>query len=274
MLARTVSSKIENQFEEAKMSTVTSADGTTIGYTRTGSGPPVVLVDAASCFRGNGPMDALAEALAPDFTVFTYDRRGRGESTDTPPYTIGREVDDLRAVIDAAGGAAGVHGFSSGAVLALHAAAAGAPITRLSLLEPPLADDPVPEVELVAELEQLVREGRRGDAVLRFNQAIGVPEEFVAGLRRSPAWAALEELAHTLVYDLAITGAAPDLTAVRVPALVVDSERSDPRLREWSDGVARRLPDATRVTLPGEWHGVGPDVLTPVLAAHFGQPAA
>ncbi|CAL9408743.1 hypothetical protein SUDANB95_01604 [Actinosynnema sp. ALI-1.44] len=256
------------------MSTVTSADGTTIGYTRIGSGPPVVLVDAANCFRGNGPMDALSEALAPDFTVFTYDRRGRGESTDTPPYTIGREVDDLRAVIDAAGGAAGVHGFSSGAVLALHAAAAGAPITRLSLLEPPLADDPVPEVDLVAELEQLVREGRRGDAVLRFNQAIGVPEEFVAGLRQSPAWAALEKLAHTLVYDLAITGTAPDLTAVRVPALVVDSERSDPRLHEWSDGVARRLPDATRVTLPGEWHGVGPDVLAPVLAAHFGQPAA
>lgn len=122
-------------------------------------------------------MDALADALASDFTVLTYDPRGRGESTDTPPYTIGREVDDLRAVVDAAGGSAFVHGFSSGAVLALHAAAAGVPITRLSLLEPPLAEGPVPDADLVAELEQLVREGRRGDAVLRFNEAIGVPEE-------------------------------------------------------------------------------------------------
>ncbi|MEJ2853460.1 MULTISPECIES: alpha/beta fold hydrolase [unclassified Saccharothrix] len=280
------------------MSTVTSADGTTIGYTRIGSGPPVVLVDAASCFRGNSPMDALADALAADFTVFTYDRRGRGESTDTPPYEIAREVDDLRAVLAATrdlgggpgasgagrgssghdsdlGGGPGqagsvfVHGFSSGAVLALHAAAGGLPIARLSLLEPPLAEDPTPDAALVAELEQLVREGRRGDAVLRFQQAIGVPEEFVAGMRQSPAWPALEGLAHTFVYDLAITGTAPDLAAVRVPTLVVDSERSDERLHAWADGVAARLPRATRTTLPGEWHGVAPDVLAPVLAAHF-----
>lgn len=118
---------------------VTSEDGTTIAYQRNGTRPPVILVDAAGAFLGFQPMPDLAPALAADLTVFTYDRRGRGESTDTPPYAVAREVEDLAALIRVAGGSVHVYGFSSGAVLALHGAAAGLPIRRLRLLETPLA---------------------------------------------------------------------------------------------------------------------------------------
>ncbi|CCH33356.1 alpha/beta hydrolase [Actinosynnema sp. NPDC047251] len=253
------------------MSAATSSDGTAIGCTRTGSGPALVLVDAATCHRAAGPMPALADALASRFTVYTYDRRGRGESGDTPPYAITREVEDLAAVIALAGGSAFVHGFSSGAVLALHAAAQGLPIRALSLLEPPYDESPAVDEELAAALTGLIGQGRRGDAVEHFQAAIGVPAELVAGMRRSPGWPALEALAHTLAYDLLITGTPVDLGAVRVPVLVVDSAGTDARLRAWADGVAARLPAAARRTLPGEWHGVAPEVLAPVLAEHFGQ---
>ncbi|GAB3004134.1 alpha/beta fold hydrolase [Saccharothrix stipae] len=250
------------------MSTVTSKDGTTIGYTRVGDGPAVVLVDPACCFRGSGPMPALAEALR-GYTAYTYDRRGRGESGDRRPYAIDREVEDLAAVVDAAGGSAFVYGFSSGAVLALHAAAAGVPITALALLEPPLSFEEQVGPDVSAEIDALVAEGRRGDAMSRFHVACGVPEEVTAGMRRSPAWPVLEALAHTTAYDLTITGTVPDLASVDVPTLVLDSEGSDERLRAWADGVAERLPNARRRTLDGRWHDIAPDVLAPVLAEHF-----
>src|SRR5918996_3561530 len=129
---------------QATTSTVRSEDGTSIAYERIGTGPPLVIVDAALGFRGFGPMGELAGLLAGDFMVVTYDRRGRGESTDTPPYAVEREVEDLAALIAAAGGSAFVYGFSSGAVLGLHAAARGLPITKLALLEPPLGVDDRP----------------------------------------------------------------------------------------------------------------------------------
>ena len=250
------------------MSTLTSEDGTTIGFTRVGDGPPVVLVDAACCFRGGGPMPEVARALT-GFTAYTYDRRGRGESTDRQPYAIEREVEDLAAVVDAAGGSAHVHGFSSGAVLALHAAAAGVPITALTLLEPPLSFEEPTRPDVRDEINALVAAGRRGDAVARFQEACGIPEEFTAGMRQSPGWPALEALAHTTAYDLTITGTVPHLTSVTAPALVLDSAGSDERLRGWADGVAERLPNGRRRTLPGDWHGVAPDVLAKALAEHF-----
>ncbi|MFC6093175.1 alpha/beta fold hydrolase [Saccharothrix lopnurensis] len=257
------------------MGSAVSADGTRIGFTRVGSGPAVVLVDGACGFRGSGPMAGVAGALSGSFTVFTYDRRGRGESGDTMPHAIGREVEDLAAVVGAAGGWAFAHGFSSGAVLALHAAAAGVPLRALSLLEPPLSFEPTPGPDVRPEIEALVAAGRRGDAVTRFQVACGVPEEFVASARRSPGWPALEALAHTTAYDLTITATPPDLAAVTAPVLVLDSASSDDRMRSWADGVAGRLPAAVRRTLPGEWHGVAPEVLAPVLAEHFArQPAS
>ncbi|TQM78976.1 alpha/beta hydrolase family protein [Saccharothrix saharensis] len=250
------------------MSTVTSRDGTTIGYSRVGEGPAVVLVDAACCFRGGGPMPAVAEALT-GYTAYTYDRRGRGESTDRGPYAVEREVEDLAAVVEAAGGSAFVHGFSSGAVLALHAAAAGVPIRALTLLEPPLSFEAPSGPDPRDEITALVAAGRRGDAVIRFQVACGIPEEFTTGIRQSPGWPALEAMAHTTAYDLTITATVPDLGSITAPTLVLDSRGSDERLRGWADGVAERLPNARRRTLDGDWHGVAPNVLAGALAEHF-----
>ena len=124
------------------MSQATSRDGTAIAFDRMGEGPPLVLVDGALSHRGLGPMRGLADALAADFAVYRYDRRGRGESGDTAPYAVAREVEDLEAVIAQAGGAAAVFGISSGGALALEAAASGLPATRLALYEPPYGVEP------------------------------------------------------------------------------------------------------------------------------------
>jgi hypothetical protein len=257
----------------AKMGTVRSEDGTRIAFERDGMGPALILVDAAGCFRGFGPMGPLAELLASQLTVFTYDRRGRGESEDTAPYAVDREVDDLQALIDAAGGLASVYGFSSGALLALHAAARGLAIPRLALLEPPLAvDDRAGGLpDLAAELTDLVAAGRRGEAVERFQRAIGVPAEMVAGMRQAPSWPALEALAHTLVYDLAITASssAARLSAITTPTLVIDSEGSDAGLRTSAQGVCDALPNSRHRSLKGQWHGVPAEDLAPVLAEFF-----
>ena len=255
------------------MAIVRSPDGTSIAFERAGTGPALILVDAAGCFRGFGPMRPLAARLASDFMVFTYDRRGRGDSTDTAPYAVEREVDDLQALIDAAGGSAFVYGFSSGAVLALHAAARGLAIPRLALLEPPVAvdDRPKPQPDLATELAELVAAGRRGEAVERFQTAIGVPAEMVAGMRGAPFWPALEAIAHTLVYDLAITASLPAsrLSAITTPTLVIDSENSDGGLRTSAQVVSDALPNAWHRSLKGEWHGVPPEDLAPVLAEFF-----
>jgi alpha-beta hydrolase superfamily lysophospholipase len=250
------------------MSTVRSRDGTTIGYTSIGDGPPVVLVDPAGGFRGFGLLTPLAEQLASDFTAITYDRRGRGESGDTLPYAVEREIEDLAAVIDVAGGSAFVYGFSSGAVLALWAAADGLPINKLALLEPPLAFEPEAEGEdLGAEVAELVAAGRRGEAFIHFNRSIGVPEEILEGMRDAPWWPAAEALAHTLVYDTRISGgfAVERLASTTTPTLVVDSTASDERLHAWAAAAADALPNGLHRTLEGEWHGVAPEILAPVM---------
>jgi pimeloyl-ACP methyl ester carboxylesterase len=231
-------------------------------------------VDATAGFRGFGPMVPLAAALAPEFMVFTYDRRGRGESTDTPPYAVEREVEDLQALIEAAGGSACVYGFSSGGVLALRALA----IEKLALMEPPLElDESAPAApDLGAGVAELVAAGRRGDAVEHFNRSIGVPEEMVAGLRQAPFWPALEALAHTLVYDTVITSSAlapAQLYAVTTPTLVLASAGSDERLLGWARAVADALPNGSLRTLKGEWHGVPPGDLAPVLTEFFDEGA-
>jgi pimeloyl-ACP methyl ester carboxylesterase len=260
------------------MSTVTSADGTRIAYERTGSGPAVILVDAASCYRGFGPMVPLPGLLDQDFTVIRYDRRGRGDSTDTAPYAVDRELDDLRALIDLTGGSAALFGFSSGAVLALRAALSGLRVRRLALLEPPLAldeDGPDPADDtLVAELTALIEAGRRGDAVVHFNRTIGVPEEMIAGLLESEAWPGLERLAHTLVYDCEVTAPLPAdrLRELATPTLVVNSEQSDERLRGWARRLGELMPNAVHRELKGEWHGVPLEDLAPELIRFLSAP--
>src|SRR6266566_5910508 len=183
---------------------VMSSDGTSIAFERVGTGPAVILVDAAGNFRGFSPMPELAQALAPGFTAFTYDRRGKGASTDTLPYAVDREIEDLHALIALAGGSAFVHGFSSGAILALLAAERGIGVRKLSLLEPPLqveATPPPAASGISGEVARLIVTGRRGEAYEHWMRGIGVPGEMIAQMREGPLWPALEATAHTLVYE-------------------------------------------------------------------------
>ena len=251
---------------------VRSADGTRIAFERSGVGPPVILVEPALHYREFSAFGGLVPLLSRDFTVYTYDRRGRGESSDTPPYTPEREVDDLEAVIAEAGAPAFVYGYSSGALIALRAAARGLPVARMALLEPPLQEEgtPVPD-PLTLELGELLAAGRDGDAIEHFHRSIGVPDEFVSGMRQTDEWPRMESVAATLVYDCMISEATTLdlLREVKVPTLVLDSEGSSEDLTGWSATVAGRLPDATHRSLPGEWHTVPDDLLAPVLVDFF-----
>jgi pimeloyl-ACP methyl ester carboxylesterase len=254
---------------------VTSSDGTSIAFDRVGTGPAVVLVDAAGNFRAFSPMPQLAQALSDSFTVFTFDRRGKGASTDTQPYAVDREIDDLQALIDIADGCAFVHGFSSGAILALLAAERGLNIPKLSLLEPPLrvAAAPPPPSTLGGEVAKLIVIGRRGDAYERWLTGIGVPPEMITEMREGPMWPALKATAHTLIYDSLVPGSMPPdrLAAIPTPTLVVASQASNDQLRGWADGVAAALPNAALSFLPGVWHGIAPEQLAPALTQFYNE---
>jgi pimeloyl-ACP methyl ester carboxylesterase len=259
------------------MPAVTSADGTTIAYERTGSGPALVLADGAMCYRGAGPMRPLATLLQGSFTVYAYDRRGRGESSDTPPYAVVREVEDLQALISAAGGQACVYGISSGAALALRTAAAGGSgITWLALYEPPFmaeVSEPARIAAYTERLHELLDAGRRGDAVALFMTNVGMPAEAVAGMRAQPFWAALEAIAPTLAYDDALLGGGVvprDLAStITVPALVLAGGASPDGLQLAAKATADALPAAEYRTLEGQTHDVAPDALAPVLVDFF-----
>jgi pimeloyl-ACP methyl ester carboxylesterase len=250
------------------MNTATSQDGTKIAYDRTGSGDPVILVGGAFSYRRFTGQVKLAELLSARFTVYSYDRRGRGDSGDTPPYAVEREIEDLAAVIGAAGGQAHVWGLSSGAVLALEAAAAGLPIRKLAVQEPPLGVDPAdrrPPADLRPRVTGLIDAGRRGEAVRYFMvDGMGAPS-FVPGLLRliPRVWKPLTAVAHTLPYDAELvepyqTGhplAASQWAAVTMPTLVMcGTEKESPGLlRHGSAAVATALPNARLV----ERHGLG-----------------
>lgn len=253
------------------METVTSADGTTIAYDRLGEGPPVVLISGGSVDRqSNAP---LAGLLAPDFTVLNYDRRGRGPSGDAEEYAVQREIEDVAAVIEANGGTASVYGASSGAALGLLAAAAGVPMTKLVLWEPPYivaGTRPLPPADSASTYRRLVAEGRRGDAAEFFMvEVVGMPAEFAAQARQAPWWAWQEGLAHTLAYDAEVMG---DYTipteaaaAVTVPTLVLVGGGSWGWLRTSTKTLVEAIPDVEYGTLPEQTHDVAPAVLAPAL---------
>lgn len=268
------------------MRTVTSKDGTPIAFDQSGHGPALILVGAAFVARRDEA--SLAAALAPWFSVFAYDRRGRGDSGDTPPYAVEREVEDIEALIDEAGGSASLFGHSSGAVLALEAARQlPAKVTKLALYEPPfIVDDsrpPTPE-DFGPHLAELVAAGRR-DAAVEYWMTIvvGAPAEGIAQMRQSPMWPGLESVAHTLPYDIAIMGdtqssnpsALAKWTTVTVPTLVMDgtlfngSAEGHAFMRSGADALADVLPNAQRRTLDGQDHGPADDVLVPALKAFF-----
>jgi pimeloyl-ACP methyl ester carboxylesterase len=250
--------------------TVASRDGTLIAFERRGAGPALVMVDPALGYRDFDNIRGLGALLAAEFTVYTYDRRGRGGSADTPPYAVDREVEDLAALIAAAGGGAFVYAFSSGGLLALRAAAAGIGIEKLALMEPPIgADDDPSGAAFTAEIAGLLAAGRRGDAVQRFLSGIGVPSEVIDQME--PVRPALEAVAHTLVYDCLIseaTGVAL-LAEVSTPTLVLDSAGSTDDLTGSAATVAAALPNAQHRSLRGRWHGVPDEDLAPVVAGFF-----
>jgi pimeloyl-ACP methyl ester carboxylesterase len=259
--------------EQTTSTTVTSRDGTVIAYQRAGRGPALILIDAAGHYRELTSFAGLIGLLASKFSVYHYDRRGRGGSTDTQPYAVAREVEDLAALIDEAGGSAFLYAFSSGGLLALHAAAAGLPIARMALLEPPIErdEDRSAQRAFTSELSDLVGAGRPEDAVEFYLTGIGVPDEIVEAMRGSASWSAMESVAPTLVYDSMISEATSfDLLAsVTVPTLVLDSEGSSDDLTGMAAMVAGALPKGLHRSLAGEWHGVADDVLAPVLIDFF-----
>ncbi|MFE7932561.1 alpha/beta fold hydrolase [Streptomyces sp. NPDC057456] len=253
-----------------------SRDGTELAYARAGEGPAVILVSGA--MSTGGTMAPLAGLLADRFTVLRYDRRGRGESGDTAPYAVAREVEDLAALIDAAGGEAALYGISSGGALVLEAAAAGLPVPRVAVYETPYAQDEESAREraaYTANLTEALAQGRRGDAVELFLRLTGLAEEMIRGARQSPMWEGMEAVAPTLAYDDAVMGGGTPprerLASIGVPVLAVAGEASPPWLREATRAVADAVPDGAYRALEGQTHMVDPNVLAPVLAEFLGS---
>jgi pimeloyl-ACP methyl ester carboxylesterase len=250
------------------MEKVTSKDGTDIAYDRSGQGPAVILVLGAFNDRATGA--PLARFLENRFTVFNYDRRGRGESGDTGPYAIEREIEDLDALIKQAGGSAFVFGYSSGATLALRAAAHGLVISKLALYDPPPAG--AKAGLLAPQLAALIAAGRRGEAVELFQtEAVGIPAAVVVQMRNAPFRPALDKMAHTLVYESMILQPLPDglESSIQIPTLVMDGEESPEVVRKAAQSLADALPDGRYHTLKGQGHDIDPNVAGPVLAEFF-----
>jgi pimeloyl-ACP methyl ester carboxylesterase len=258
---------------------VSSADGTAIAYDRFGDGSPVIIVGGLLCDRAK--TRPIATELASRFTVINYDRRGRGESGDTPPYAVEREVEDLAALLAAVGGNAAIYAHSSGAGLALHAAARGLSVTRLVVHEPPYARDVEEERRSAREFAEtllpILAEGRRGDAVaLVATTIMGMPAEMVDQARTEPWWAEMEAMAPTIAYDSAVMGDRHGGTipfelvaAVTVPTLVLAGGASPPEMIEVAQAVAAALPNGRCRVLADQEHVVPPEILVPVLTGFF-----
>jgi len=257
---------------------VISKDGTTIAFDQSGEGPAVILVDGALAYRAHWGQRLLAAELANHFTVYAYDRRGRGESSDTLPYAVEREIEDIEALIEEAGGPVYLYGSSSGAVLALKAAAKLGParVLKLALYEPPFNsddDDAIQEFALYKKrMAELLEASKHGDAVAFFLADV-LPAEMIEGMRHSPDWPILEALAPTLAYDNAVMGdgsvPAEAAKAATMPALVLDGSESPDFMHEAAETLARAMPHAERKTLEGQTHAVSPEILAPLLEKFF-----
>jgi pimeloyl-ACP methyl ester carboxylesterase len=264
------------------MNRVISRDGTAIAYERSGQGPALILVDGALCSRAFGPMPKLAPLLAPHFAVHVYDRRGRGESGDTPPHTREREVEDIEALVRAAGGSASLLGLSSGAALALEAAAGGLPIRKVVAYEPPYVHDENRDggVDHDRQLERLLARGDRAGAVTYFMRSmVGVPAPVVVLMKLMPwIWRQMKAVAHTLPYDAAVMNGfavpAARLARVKVPTLALHGSRTDARLHRAARAVAAAVPGAQLRSLAGQTHNVAPAVLAPAVVEFLAAPAA
>jgi pimeloyl-ACP methyl ester carboxylesterase len=252
-----------------------SRDGTPLAYESTGQGPAVILVSGA--MSTGGTVAPLAVPLSDRFRVLVYDRRGRGASGDTAPYAVAREVEDLAALIEAAGGEASLYGISSGGALVLEAAACGLPVRRVAVYETPFADfsehGAKERAEYTESLTAALAQGRRGDAVELFLRLTGMPDGMIQGARRSPMWPGMEAVAPTLAYDNAVLGDGllprDRLAAITVPVLAVAGSASPDWMREATKAVAEAVPHGSYRSLEGQTHMVDPNALAPVLAEFF-----
>jgi pimeloyl-ACP methyl ester carboxylesterase len=259
------------------MRTVISTDGTSIAFDQSGQGPALILVAGALTTRAD--WSPLAAALAPHFSVFAYDRRGRGESGDSAPYAVEREVEDLDALITEAGGSAFVFGHSSGAALALEAAVQlGDKVKKLAMYEAPYNDDREAQRAwraYIQQLTELLAADRRGDAVALFMKYVGMPAEGIEAMRHAPTWPMFEAIAPTLAYDhTAILGKDASVpieraTHVLVPTLVMNGGASFPFMYETARALSKAMPHAQLRTLEGQDHGPADDVLAPALKEFF-----
>jgi pimeloyl-ACP methyl ester carboxylesterase len=261
------------------MGTVISKDGTKIAFDQAGQGPALILVAGATQYRAvDQSAEQMMALLAPHFTVINYDRRGRGESGDTLPFAVEREIEDIEALIDEAGGSAFLYGISSGAALAMEAAIAlGPKVKKLAMYEVPYNSDATARQGWVTyrrELAEALAEGRRGDAFALFLRLVGVPDEQIQGMRQMPFWPPLETVAPTLAYDAAAMGDEAEVpldhaVRVTVPTLVMDGGAGAPFMHTTASALAEAMPHGQQRTLEGQAHNVAPEVLVPVLVEFF-----
>jgi pimeloyl-ACP methyl ester carboxylesterase len=255
------------------MEKVISKDGTLIAYDKTGKGTPLILIGGAMNWRTFAPIVKLAELLSPHFNVINYDRRGRGDSSDTRPYAPEREIEDLEALIQAAGGSAFVYGISSGAALAILAAANGLNIQKLVLYEPPfIGADPTEAQtppDFLPQIQKFISENRRADAVKSFMKVVGVPGVIRLIAPLMPFWKTALTVAHTLPYDFTILKdqkvPAEALKKIKVPTLILSGGATAPKLRKAAEATARTLPGSTYQVLLKQRHDVSPEALAPAM---------
>ena len=261
------------------MDTVRSKDGTTIAFDQVGDGPALILVDGAMSTRSSGSRPELAKLLAKHFTVYSYDRRGRGDSGDTKPYAVEREIEDIEGVIEEAGGSAFLYGHSSGGCLALDATVKlGDKVKKLAMYEAPYNDDPEAKKawgEYIKNLTEALASDRRGDAVALFMAYVGMPAAQIEGMRHAPFWAGMEAIAPTLAYDhtaiMGKDGSIPTerVARVHVPTLLMTGGNGAPFMLETAKTLSKTIPVAKLTTLEGQTHDVHPEALAPVLVKFF-----
>ena len=265
------------------MNTVTSRDGTTIAFDQTGEGPTVILVDGALQYRAfDQGMAQLTELLSPQFTVIHYDRRGRGDSTDNTndlSHALAREIEDIEALIDHAGGSASLYGISSGAALALEAAVQlGNKVNKLAMYEPPYNDDEYARQawkQYTKQLNEMLAAGRKGDAVALFMMLVGAPPDQVEGMRQHPLWPLWESVAPTLAYDhIADLGEEASVPTERaatlgIPTLIMTGGESFPFMQTTAATLVRAIPNAQCRSLQRQTHEVAAEALAPILIEFF-----
>ncbi|MFC0469140.1 alpha/beta fold hydrolase [Halalkalibacter kiskunsagensis] len=258
------------------MKTTQSKDGTTLAYDVYGNGPALIYITGASCHRSFKPIVQDAKIFATEFTVYNYDRRGRGNSENTLPYTMEREIEDIEAMIDSAGGTAYLYGHSSGAVLALEAALQlGSKVQKVIMYDAPYVRDEEKKVEynqLSQKINKLLDKGKNAEAMSTFLKGIGMPKVFVLLLPLLPGWRTMKALAPTLAYDIALTQDMPPVeraTRVSVPTQIIVGEKSPSSMHDVGRQLAKAIPNAKFVQLAGKDHMVNGKTLLPLLSGFF-----